>query len=78
MTPDPIAVLQSIPGIGPYLPYVLLVAGGAALLMPWLPLPSRQISAYGVFYNVLNYLAQNFGNAQNAALPATSAAGKAA
>jgi hypothetical protein len=56
MPPDPIAIIETVPGVGP-------------LAIPWLPVPTRARSVYGVFYTVLNYLAQNYRNAQNAKVP---------
>jgi hypothetical protein len=69
MPPDPIAIIETVPGVGPFLPYILLATGVAALAIPWLPVPTRARSVYGVFYTVLNYLAQNYRNAQNAKVP---------
>lgn len=69
MPPDPITVIEGIPGVGPYLPYIILATGVAALAMPWLPVPARSTSVYGVLYTVLNYLGQNYRNAQNARVP---------
>lgn len=69
MPPDPIAVIETIPGVGPFMPYILLAAGVAALAMPWLPVPTQSRSVYGVFYSILNYLGQNYRNAQNAKVP---------
>ena len=73
MPPDPIDLIAGIPGVGPFLPYILLATGVAALAMPWLPVPARSGSVYGVLYTVLNYLAQNYRNAQNAQVPKDAA-----
>ena len=39
---DPITLLTSIPGIGPYLPYVTLAITIASLICPFLPGPTQK------------------------------------
>jgi hypothetical protein len=66
MQTDLISLLQSIPAIGPVVPYALMAAGVASSVMPWLPVPSSSNSLYGTAYGLLNLLGQNYRNAANA------------
>lgn len=67
---DIIDLLNSIPAVGHALPYILIVFGICALLMPVLPVPASTTgSAYGIVWSVLNLLAQNYANAKNASHP---------
>lgn len=58
-----IAAIQAIPGIGPYLPWVMLVMVIASLLAPVIP------PEWGVAYRIINILAANVGKARNATDP---------
>lgn len=66
---DLIALLSSIPAIGPYLPYVLVVFGIASIVMTVLPPPKSAASLYGYIYTAINLAAQNYGQAKNATTP---------
>jgi hypothetical protein len=68
---NPIDVMKTIPALLPYVPYVLMALGVCAMLMPWLPPPANPRSAYGIFYAVMNAIAQNYRNSRNAGGPGT-------
>ncbi len=67
MDVNPIQLMNTIPALMPYVPYVLMVLGLCAVLMPWLPTPANPRSAYGLAYAVMNAMAQNYRNSRNAA-----------
>ncbi len=60
---DLIAAINAIPGIGPYLPWVMLGVTVASLLAPVVP------PEWGAVYRIVNILASNVGNARNATDP---------
>ncbi len=66
MDVNPIQLMNTIPALGPYVPYVLMALGVCAMLMPWLPPPAKPRSVYGLVYAVMNAMAQNYRNSRNA------------
>jgi hypothetical protein len=70
---DIIALLQALPGVGPYLPYILVVFGICAVLAAQLPPPRQSGSTYDVIYRVVNLLGQNYRQARNVSAPSRSA-----
>jgi len=71
---NPIQLMNTIPALMPYVPYVLMALGLCAMLMPWLPPPGNPRSVYGLAYAVMNALAQNYRNSRNA--PGDTGTGK--
>lgn len=63
---DIIAMLQAVPGAGPYLPYILVVFGVCAVVATQLPPPQKNGSVYDVIYRCINLLGQNYNHATNA------------
>jgi hypothetical protein len=63
---DIIAMIQAVPGVGPYLPYVLVVFGICALVAAQLPPPKSTGSLYGLVYQFVNLLGHNYNQARNA------------
>jgi hypothetical protein len=60
---DLLAAIQAIPGVGPYLPWVMLIVTLASILAPIVP-PS-----WGPVYRIINIIAANVGQARNATDP---------
>lgn len=71
---DPLTLITSIPGIGPYLPYLTLAITAAALAAPFLPGPTQPTGLYAAFYAAVNWLAINVGHARNANSPTLTGA----
>ena len=46
---------------------ILAIVAVVAAVMPFLPVPTSERGVYAIVYRVLNILAQNYGNAKNAA-----------
>lgn len=63
---DIITLIQAVPGVGPYLPSVLVVFGICAVTAAQLPPPKSARSAYSVLYQLVNLLAHNYNQARNA------------
>ncbi len=63
---DLMAMIQAVPGVGPYLQYVLVVFGICAVVAAQLPPPSNAGSLYGVAYKLINLLGHNYNQARNA------------
>jgi len=63
---DILAMIQAVPGVGPYLPYVLILFGICAVAAAQLPPPQRASSLYGAVYRCVNLLGQNYNYARNA------------
>jgi len=58
--------ITSIPGIGPYLPYITTAVTVAAAVATVLPAPSATSPAwYRGAYSVVNWVALNLGRAKN-------------
>lgn len=68
---DILPLIQAVPGVGPYLPEILMVFGISAVLAAQLPPPKTTASVYGVLYQVVNLLAHNYNQASNALAPVT-------
>lgn len=70
---DPVTLLNSIPGVGPYIPYVTLaIAIGAAVSMV-LPAPSASAGAvYKALYAVVQWCALNKGHGVNLSAPSSA------
>lgn len=67
---DLINTIAAIPGIGPALPYVILLIVICAFLGTVVPPPATAGSGiYAVFYSIVNGFALNFGHARNATAP---------
>lgn len=65
---DPITLVESIPAVGPYIPYVVAAGAIAAAIATILPAPSPAGNkVYAVVYTAINWLALNVGKAKNAA-----------
>jgi hypothetical protein len=70
---DLVALITSIPGVGPYIPYVVALGGVCAVVCTVLPAPTTTSNtAYNVFYKAVNWCALNIGRAKNAGPVATS------
>jgi len=63
---DLMTMIQAVPGVGPVLPYVLVVFGICAVVAAQLPPPSNAGSLYGVVYQLINVLGHNYNQARNA------------
>ena len=70
---DILAMIQAVPGVGPYLPTVLAVFGICAVVAAQLPPPLatgwRSGPIYLVVYQVINLLAHNYNQAANVGAP---------
>jgi hypothetical protein len=64
---DILTMIQAVPGVGPFLPYVLVVFGICAIIAAQLPPPAHGSAVYGLLYRVVNVLGQNYNQARNAA-----------
>jgi pyrimidine deaminase RibD-like protein len=64
-----ISMLQEIPGIGPYVPYALMLFGVCAVIAAQLP-PPKSSGVYSTIYSLVNMLAHNYNQAANASAPA--------
>lgn len=64
---DIISTIEAVPGVGPCLPYILMVFGICAVVAAQLPPPAQAGSLYAVVYRLVNLLAQNYNQARNAA-----------
>jgi hypothetical protein len=70
---DLIALIQSIPGAGPYIPYILLAMVLCAIIATCLPGPTADSSTFYKFiYALVNKIALNFGRAANLAAPSST------
>jgi hypothetical protein len=69
---DLLSMIQAIPGIGPYLPYVLMLFGVCAVIAAQLPAP-RSSGVYSMIYGIVNLLGHNYNQARNALAPAAKA-----
>lgn len=67
---DLIQAIASIPGIGPYLPWIGVVVAAAATIAPFLP-PPAPVSGwpYSAIYRAVQWCALNVGHAKNATDP---------
>lgn len=66
---DLIALIQSIPGIGPVIPYLALACTIAAIICTMIPAPKTTSGAYYVLYQIINTLAANVGHAKSLSAP---------
>jgi hypothetical protein len=66
---DIIAMIQAVPGVGPYLPYILVVFGICAVVAAQLPPPRQPGSLYDIVYRIVNLLGHNYNQAANATAP---------
>ena len=73
---DPITILSAIPGIGPFLPWIIFAGTVAAALGTVLPHPTGTTGWYPKLYAVIAWLGLNIGKARNfpAVTPATISA----
>ena len=62
-------IIQSIPGIGPFLPYIPVVIAVCALLSTAMPGPTVKHGVYYYLYQVVNTIAINAGHAKNLSAP---------
>lgn len=70
---DLMQAIAAVPGIGPALPYlVVLAALNALVIAPNLAPPASAAGVYAFVYRVLNALAGNFRHATNATAPTTT------
>jgi hypothetical protein len=58
-----IQTIQAVPGLGPYLPYIMAAITVASLLAPVVP------PEWPVLYRLINIIASNVGNARNVTDP---------
>lgn len=64
---DLMTLLTAIPGVGPFLPYILVAVALCATLATTLPPPKVPASGfYPILYAVVNWIALNAGHAKNA------------
>jgi hypothetical protein len=64
------SLIEQIPGVGPYLPYVTLAMAIASLLAAAMPPPTTTSgSVYVTVYNLVHLAAANVGNAKAASAP---------
>jgi hypothetical protein len=69
---DIMTLIQAVPGVGPFLPYVLIALGICAVLAAQIPPPKQADTLYGFIYRIVNLLGQNYNQARNAnAAPAS-------
>jgi hypothetical protein len=73
-TMDFLAMMQAVPGVGPALPYVLMVFGICAVVAAQLPPPTAAGSLYGLVYQFINLLGHNYNQARNVLADTTKAA----
>ena len=67
---DLMTAIDAIPGIGPFLPYLILIGFGCALVASCMPPPTDNSSAaYRFAYQFINKIGANFGHAKNATAP---------
>jgi hypothetical protein len=66
---DWMTIIQSIPGIGPFLPYIPVVITVCTLLSTAMPGPTVKHGVYYYFYQVVDTVAINMGHAQNLSAP---------
>lgn len=66
---DLITLIQSIPGIGPFIPYLTLAMTIAAVICTVLPSPKTTSGAYYILYQTINTLAANVGHAKSLSAP---------
>ncbi len=67
---DLMQAISALPGIGPYLPYLVVVVAVAALVATQMPPPRPTGSEfYAMFYNIMQWIAMNWGHAKNAPAP---------
>ncbi len=65
---DPISFLETIPAIGPFIPYILSAGAVCAAVATVLPAPNAGGSkVYSALYAVVNWVGLNVGKAKNAA-----------
>ncbi len=62
---DIIAMIQAVPGVGPFLPYMFVVFGICAAIAAQLPPPNSATSLYGLVYQCVNLLGHNYNQARN-------------
>lgn len=60
---DLLSAITALPGIGPFLPWVMLGVTVASLLAPLVP------PEWGFAYRIINVIAANIGQARNASDP---------
>src|ERR1700722_19016045 len=69
MTDPWMTIIQSIPGIGPELPWITMAITVATLLATQLPGPTVKHGVYYYFYQIVNTVAINMGHAKNLSAP---------
>jgi hypothetical protein len=68
---DLVTLVTSIPGVGPYLPYVIAFGTICSAIATLLPPPLAGGSPiYATIYRLVNWMALNIGHARNASAPA--------
>lgn len=64
---DPVQLLESIPAVGPAIPYILAAGAVCAAVATVLPAPKPTSGkAYVILYTAINWMALNVGHAKNA------------
>lgn len=71
---DLISALQQLPNSVRWLPYVITAIAIAAIILPYLPVPTTKTGAYYIIWQIINRLAQNHLNAKSKYEPDTEAA----
>lgn len=70
---DVMTAISQIPGIGPWLPYIILAIVVCTVLAACLPPPTPTSSQlYQALYRLVQWVAFNIGHATNASDPASS------
>jgi len=64
-----LGMIEAVPGVGPYLPYILMLFGACAVVAAQLP-PPKSGGIYATIYGLMNMLGQNYNQAKNASAPA--------
>lgn len=71
---DLMQLIASVPGVGPYLPYITLAIAVCALVATALPPPTDASAGwYRAVYQLVNLIAANKGHAANATAPSKGA-----
>lgn len=65
------SLVASIPGVGPYLPYLAALGICCAAIATVMPPPKSTTGVYAAVYKTVNFLGLNFGHARNATAPTT-------
>lgn len=62
-------IIQTIPGVGPFIPYFTLACTLSAIACIFMPAPKTTTGAYYTIYQVVSTLAGNMMHAKNLSAP---------